>query len=134
VLLSRSCCLASRRGFCSRNSMQRLFYKLILFANLVLPLVPIQASAQRLHVRHYDMGTGLAHNRVNCFHQDAKGYLWLGSWEGLSRFDGYRFVNYDMRDGLGHVLINSIAEDRKGRLWFGTNGGGVSQLIDDPRE
>jgi Two component regulator propeller len=108
--------------------------KFISLVFLGLLLVIGQARAQHLTVRNYDMRDGLAHSRVNAFHQDAKGYLWFGTWEGLSRFDGYRFVNYDTRDGLGHVFINSITEDRQGRLWVGTNGGGVSRLLDDQGE
>jgi ligand-binding sensor domain-containing protein/two-component sensor histidine kinase len=90
--------------------------------------------AQQLAVRHYDVRDGLVHNRVGTIHQDAKGYLWFGTWEGLSRFDGYRFTNYSTRDGLSHPIINDIAEDRQGRLWVGMNGGGIARLIDDPQE
>jgi ligand-binding sensor domain-containing protein len=89
-------------------------------------------SGQQLSIRHYDVSNGLAHSHVSAIHQDAKGYLWLATWEGLSRFDGYRFSNYDQRDGLGDPIINAIAEDRMGHLWVGTNGGGVARLIDDP--
>src|ERR1700730_12201606 len=89
-------------------------------------------SAQQLSIRHYDVSDGLADSHVSAMHQDAKGYLWLATWEGLSRFDGYRFTNYGPRDGLGDPIINAIAEDRQGRLWVATNGGGVVRLIDNP--
>src|SRR5262245_9167380 len=96
-------------------------------------LAGLPVCAQRLSTRHYNVSDGLAHSHVTAIHQDHKGYLWFGTWEGLSRFDGYRFTNYGEREGLGHVTVNSITEDRQGRLWVGTNGG-VSRLIDDPRE
>jgi ligand-binding sensor domain-containing protein/DNA-binding NarL/FixJ family response regulator len=83
-------------------------------------------------LRRYDVSDGLANSQVVALHQDRKGYLWFGTWEGLSRFDGYRFTNYSVRDGLGHPVINHITEDRQGRLWAATNGGGVAPLIDDP--
>jgi ligand-binding sensor domain-containing protein/two-component sensor histidine kinase len=89
-------------------------------------------SAQQLSIRHYDVSDGLAHSHVTAMHQDSKGYLWLATWEGLSRFDGYRFINYTQRDGLGDPIINAIAEDRQNRIWVATNGGGVARLIDDP--
>jgi ligand-binding sensor domain-containing protein/signal transduction histidine kinase len=92
------------------------------------------ASAQQLSIRHYGISEGLANSRVLAIHQDAKGYVWLATNEGLSRFDGYRFVNYSTRDGLGHSIINSITEDSKGHIWVATNGGGVSRLLDDPQE
>ena len=90
------------------------------------------AVAERLSFRHYGISEGLTNNRVLAIHQDAKGYLWFATYEGLSRFDGYRFFNYSLRDGLGHPLINDITEDGNGHLWFATNGGGVSRLLDDP--
>src|SRR5215831_19710062 len=99
----------------------------------LLLLAAPPARAQQLSVRKYNVSDGLAHSHVTAIHQDRKGYLWFGTWEGLSRFDGYRFTNYGERDGLGHVIINDITEDRGGRLWVATNGGGVARLIDDPR-
>ena len=95
--------------------------------------IPFTASAQRLPIRHYDVSDGLAHSHVSAMHQDSKGYLWLATWEGLSRFDGYRFTNYTQSDGLGDPIVNDIVEDRKGRLWVATNGGGVARLNDDSR-
>src|SRR5215470_7943603 len=66
-------------------------------------LATLPVCAQQLSVRHYDVSDGLAHSHVGAIHQDRKGYLWFGTREGLSRFDGYRFTNYGERDGLGHV-------------------------------
>lgn len=103
-----------------------------LFALLLL--IPPPVNAQQLSMRHYDVADGLAHSHVGAIHQDRKGYIWFGTWEGLSRFDGYRFTNYGVRDGLGHTIVNAIVEDRQGHIWVATNGGGVSRLIDDPRE
>jgi ligand-binding sensor domain-containing protein/signal transduction histidine kinase len=89
------------------------------------------AYGQQLSIRHYDVSDGLAHSHVSAMHQDAKGYLWLATWEGLSRFDGYRFTNYTQRDGLGDPIINDITEDHKGNIWVATNGGGIARLVND---
>src|SRR4029450_1749287 len=97
-------------------------------------LAALPVCAQQLSKRHYDVSDGLAHSTVPAIHQDHKGYIWFGTLEGLSRFDGYRFTNYGVRDGLGHVSVTAITEAGKERLWVGPNGGGVSRLIDDPRE
>lgn len=88
--------------------------------------------AQQLSLRRYDISDGLGHGVVTSIYQDTKGYLWFSTYEGLSRFDGYRFTNYDTRDGLSHPIINQVTEDRKGRLWVATNGGGVARLLDGP--
>jgi ligand-binding sensor domain-containing protein len=70
--------------------------------------------AQKLPVRCYDVRDGLANSRVDFIYQDRKGYLWFGTREGLSRFDGYRFTNYGTREGLDHPSINAITEDQLG--------------------
>src|SRR5215831_6156471 len=88
------------------------------------------AHAEQLPIKTYTIADGLAHGSVVSIYQDHKGFLWFGTYEGLSRFDGYSFVSYDRRDGLPHISINHITEDRQGRLWVATNGGGVARLVD----
>src|SRR5215471_4799502 len=74
-------------------------------------LCAMPVCSQQLSFRHYDTSDGLAHGLITSIYQDAKGYLWLSTFEGLSRFDGYRFTNYDTRDGLGDPIVNHITED-----------------------
>jgi ligand-binding sensor domain-containing protein len=95
-------------------------------------LLPSISKAERLPIKTYTVADGLAHNSVHPMFQDAKGFLWLATAEGLSRFDGYSFTNYGIEDGLGHIFVNHIAVDRSGRLWVATNGGGVARLMDEP--
>ena len=99
-----------------------------------LLLCPAPARAQNLAIRTYRVSDGLAHNNVNRIFQDAKGFLWIATYEGLSRFDGYNFITYDTDDGLGHIFTNDIVADNRGRLWAATNGGGVSRLVDEPEK
>jgi signal transduction histidine kinase/ligand-binding sensor domain-containing protein len=88
------------------------------------------ARAEQLSIKTYTIADGLAHGSIVSIYQDRKGFLWFGTYEGLSRFDGYGFVNYDRRDGLPNIFINHVTEDRQGRLWVATNGGGVARLLD----
>ena len=73
---------------------------------------------------HYSSDDGLPHNSICDIHQDGRGYLWLCTWYGLSRYDGNSFVNYTMRPGdysnLSHNRILSINEDTEGYLWVTT--------------
>ncbi|QUV82632.1 protein kinase [Chloracidobacterium sp. D] len=64
--------------------------------------------------------------------QDRQGYLWIGTYEGLVRFDGVRFATFDKRTtpAFRNHNIRCIFEDRDGTLWIGTFGGGVVRYRD----
>ena len=82
--------------------------------------------------RHLTTAEGLSHNTVMDMLQDHKGFLWLGTADGLNRYDGEHFQVYrrSARDArsLGSNEIKSLLEDRQHRLWVGTNSGGLNQL------
>ncbi len=71
---------------------------------------------------------GLPQNSLLSLAQTRDGYLWLGTWEGLVRFDGARFVVFDKRntEELRNHTIKALAEDASGTLWVGTEQGLVS--------
>ncbi|HTY10481.1 MAG TPA: two-component regulator propeller domain-containing protein [Bacteroidota bacterium] len=76
---------------------------------------------------HWQVKEGLPQNSVNAILQSRDGYLWLGTYEGLARFDGKKFTVFD-RGNTGAFSSNRIAalcEDPQGRLWIATYGGGV---------
>jgi signal transduction histidine kinase/ligand-binding sensor domain-containing protein/DNA-binding response OmpR family regulator len=69
----------------------------------------------------------LSNNMVTCIHQDQRGFLWIGTFNGLNKYDGYSFRVYKFNDLEGsHASTNrivSIHEDRYGRLWIETFDG-----------
>ncbi|HEX4006309.1 MAG TPA: two-component regulator propeller domain-containing protein [Acidobacteriaceae bacterium] len=69
--------------------------------------------------------TGLPENSVHAITQSANGYLWIGTEEGLTRFDGVRFVTLTVHNspGLASNLINVLAPSRDGTVWVGTDSG-----------
>jgi ligand-binding sensor domain-containing protein/signal transduction histidine kinase/CheY-like chemotaxis protein len=71
---------------------------------------------------------GLPQNSLLSLAQTRDGYLWLGTWEGLVRFDGARFVVFDKRntEELRNHTIKALAEDASGTLWVGTEQGLVA--------
>jgi len=101
---------------------------------ILLLVVSLPVWAQRLPVRRYRQADGLAHEQVRVIRQDGKGYLWIGTGEGVSRFDGYQFVTFGAAHGLAVPLINDIAVDAGGRVWVATNGSGVARFVDDPAD
>lgn len=88
------------------------------------------SPAENLVFRSWGTEAGLPQNTVNTMVQTRDGYLWLGTREGLTRFDGVRFTVFGLGDGLQSVDVQVLLEDRQGTLWVGTSGGGLSRLID----
>jgi ligand-binding sensor domain-containing protein/signal transduction histidine kinase len=89
------------------------------------------AIADGLVIRAWGTGAGLPQNTVNAIAQTPDGYLWLGTRDGLARFDGVRFTVFGLGDGLQSVEIQTLHVDRRGTLWIGTSGGGLSRWIED---
>jgi len=75
---------------------------------------------------------GLSQSNVLAVHQDREGLLWVGTENGLNRFDGYEFRHYRRERGNPEALANDfifdIAEDADGHLWLATNGGGLARM------
>jgi len=84
----------------------------------------------------YSIEAGLSQSVVNCIFQDHKGFIWVGTQNGLNRFDGYNFeiFSYNPSDTntISNNWIYSIDEDRYGNLWIGTKGG-LNQYIRDEK-
>jgi len=78
----------------------------------------------------YTKKDGLPFDQINCSYLDSQGFLWVGTRNGLSVFDGYEFQNFFHNEENTHSLaandISSITEDNKGNIWIATWGGGVS--------
>lgn len=83
---------------------------------------------QQLAIRRFTSAAGLASGVVTAIQQDRSGYLWIATYEGISRFDGYRFENYGARDGLEVQLANDAVEDARGQMWVATNGAGLARF------
>jgi len=87
--------------------------------------------AQSLPFLHYTNKDGLPSSSVSCIFQDSRGFLWVGTTHGLSRFNGIGFENFHIKDGLIDDLIYDVFEDGKGKIWIGTAMGGASCFFSD---
>jgi ligand-binding sensor domain-containing protein/signal transduction histidine kinase len=93
------------------------------------PNVPAQEPTrpERFAVERFTVEHGLPQSTITCILQDRKGFLWLGTRDGLCRYDGYGFVVYRNRAGdattLSSSSIECLLEDRAGTLWVGTTNG-----------
>ncbi len=98
-----------------------------LLACLALGLCSPQLSLRAEYVlqsRHLTTADGLAANTVRHIFQDEEGYIWFGTNNGLSRYDGYTFVNYRQEAGIDDVRIREVKEDAEHHILISTIQGG----------
>ena len=104
------------------------------FALLVFLLCcTFQTKGQQSYTfRHLTTKNGLSYNLVNALHQDREGYIWVGTFNGLNRYDGAQFETFKHDRGnpasLIHNNIMDLCEDRDGNIWIATQGG-VSKYL-----
>jgi diguanylate cyclase (GGDEF)-like protein len=81
---------------------------------------------------HLGQHDGLPHDIATGVTEDAEGYLWASTQDGVARWDGYRFRVYPARPDDPHGLpvsyVRTIAHDSKGRIWVGMDGGGIARF------
>lgn len=84
-------------------------------------------QVELLRFEHLTVNEGLSQSSINALVQDHRGFLWVGTQDGLNRFDGYRFevMRNDPTDprSLGNNNVSSLFEDSSGVLWVGTTSG-----------
>lgn len=86
---------------------------------IFLSAMPLAAQEYIAKVEHYGIEEGLSHRQVNAIFQDSRGFIWIGTPNGLNRFDGYSFRQYTKeKDGLRFNYVQEIAEDADGWLWL----------------
>jgi ligand-binding sensor domain-containing protein/signal transduction histidine kinase len=84
----------------------------------------------RYDIRVWQTDEGLPQNSVTALAQTPEGYLWVGTREGLARFDGVRFTTCENSNlaHLRHTPINALAVTREGALWIASDAGGLTQI------
>ena len=101
---------------------------------VVSMMCSLAAPAQQLQATlyHYTTYDGMASNAISDIKSDAYGYIWIATWNGLSRFDGYHFFNYATGNRSGvpllHNRIFSITIDHSQNIWLRMYDGRVFVL------
>lgn len=86
--------------------------------------------SQEVSFKTYSVQDGLVANPVRRIFQDSKGFIWIATWEGLSKYDGYKFTNFTTANGLSHNLVNDLFE-ADGKIYVAENNGCIDVIQDD---
>ncbi len=88
---------------------------------LLLAAWELVVGAQQFKFQSYEQGMG--NLNITCMLQDRTGYLWVGTQNGLFRYDGSGFQEFGRQDGLGGTFLVALYEDPSGRIWVATSEG-----------
>lgn len=98
---------------------------------LIASALQAQVTGNPYDVEQISRKDGLGHNQVECIFQDSDGFIWFGTRNGLSRYDGFEILTFRHTGQPGSISGNrilSINEDATGYLWVGTFQGGINRL------
>lgn len=96
---------------------------LITFLLAILTLIPGKSEAYTFtHIT--TQNSTLSYDGISTITQDSRGFIWIGTFKGLNRYDGYSMKAYFKEDmGLNSDFVHALAEDCEGNLWIGTDNG-----------
>ncbi|MBP1466441.1 hypothetical protein EYB53_012070 [Candidatus Chloroploca sp. M-50] len=125
-----------QKGHCGRF-LRLLILPIVLLLTAFQPVAARETGATfapgaHLRFEHLTIDDGLSQNAGLALLQDRQGYLWIGTQDGLNRYNGYTLTHFkhdpDDPASLSHNSIIALYEDRDGLLWIGTWGGGLNRF------
>lgn len=123
----------------TRSDRKRILFtgRFLTFLMLLFYGCPILAALPPVVFNSYSSANGLPQNSARTLLQDRDGFMWIGTEDGLVRFDGTSVLSFrkdhDDPNSLSDNYIDALVEDRQGRIWVGTLGGGLN-VIDRERQ
>jgi len=113
-----------------RNAHRSIGILLINFLYLFCGISEIYAHT--FGFNHLTIKDGLSNSSIICILQDKKGFIWIGTSDGLNKYDGYQISIYkhnpQRENSIGGNFIRCLYEDSGNNLWIGTKGGGLSRM------
>jgi CheY-like chemotaxis protein/ligand-binding sensor domain-containing protein/nitrogen-specific signal transduction histidine kinase len=107
-------------------------------APVISDIVPQVTDVKPLHrevndeVTFFELGLeqGLNSQFITSIFEDSRGYKWLGSRRGISKFDGYNFNYYQLVNDAEHRMVGGICEDQQGNIWMSFSAHGGLMMFD----
>jgi ligand-binding sensor domain-containing protein len=87
-------------------------------------------EVQQMIYKTYSRQDGLVANQVRTVTQDLQGFIWIATWDGLSKYDGNKFTNFNTSTGLAFDVINDLYVDEKNSFYVAKNNA-HTQIIRD---
>ncbi len=114
------------------KKLSKRIISVLLSLTVCLSLLTVVAFADNgaYVVTVFNERNGLPTGEANEVLQTSDGYIWIGSYGGLVRYDGSQFRNYSTEKAIESCSIRSLFQDSSGRLWIGTNDIGVYYYFD----
>ena len=114
----------------------RAFFAVILFLLNLSPAIAQIPHQSSFRFDHFSIEQGLSQSSGHCILQDRRGFIWIGTQDGVNRYDGYTFTVFRHKPAdttsLSDSWITNLYEDRTGQLWITTRNG--LNLFDAARE
>lgn len=112
----------------SRMNLNAIKYQRILLTiGLCISISHSGIANRELSFKRLSTDEGLSHNSVYSIFEDKYGYIWIGTRNGLNRYNGSGFKTYlNHEKGFSGDIVNFIQEDSDGDLWVGTKDGGLN--------
>ena len=106
--------------------------RLILLSTFCLLLAGVRAQKTPFGFKNYSLEDGLSQSTVYSFLEDDSGYIWIGTRDGLNRFDADNFItfypSFEHSNSISNRSVRVLVKDKNGFIWIGTDGGGVDRF------
>ena len=130
VLADENVSMEGIRGRMGRHPLTRTLLAGLMGLALCLP-APDASALESISFSRLSVSDGLAQSTVTDILQDREGYIWIGTLDGLQRYDGYQFKLFknDPRNpaSLSDNVVSALFQDSRGQLWVGTLQGGLNR-------
>ena len=119
---------------CGLNAYIRYMMKRkqIIIISLFMVLCFTAFSKDAYNFGQLTIRDGLSSGSITCILQDSRGFIWIGTENGLNKYDGYQITIYrhnpQLANSIGGNSIRSLFEDSRNNLWIGLKGDGLSRL------
>ena len=96
--------------------------------------VSAQINNRAYSLQSFNVEDGLSEDYIHSLIEDQNGFIWIGTRNGLDRYNGYEFEKIDLPINIqGQEQVRNLLEDKQGNIWIGTNSGSFCKEFETDR-